>query len=347
MAQLDETLGNILGERQRSDRLRRLTVVPTGAIDFSSNDYLSLASNIDLQREIISRLEARIDAAERVETARGILGSGGSRLLDGNSAFAEKVEGKIAAFHRACSGLIFNSAYDANVGLLSCVPQPGDIILYDEAIHASVHEGMRLSRVSRKERFAHNSVTDGDSETHRKDLMPGIEEVLQQVTAGDQGKSVRNGTKNVFVCVEGIYSMDGTVAHLKKVVEMTKKYLPFHNGHIIVDEAHSVGVLGKQGRGLVCELGLEDQIWARVHGFGKAIGASGGKNCKREAMALSIEKESSASTAPGKPQKQANDGCRNCVVLRDRERILDQLCSHPYIHNIDDLLLISQSRHHL
>ncbi|KAK6078687.1 8-amino-7-oxononanoate synthase [Seiridium cupressi] len=282
MALLDETLGGILGKRERSNRLRRLTINPPETVDFSSNDYLSVASNTWLQKEIISRLEARVHAAERGEAAKGILGSGGSRLLDGNSTFAEEVEQKIAAFHGASAGLLFNSAYDANVGLLSCVPQLGDIVVYDEAIHASVHEGMRLSRAIRKVPFAHSSVTDGDSESCRGGVTPGIEQVLQQVTAHDEGKEMREGLRNVFVCVEGIYSMDGTIVHLEKVVEMTKKYLPLHNGHIIVDEAHSIGVLGKQGRGLVSELGLEGKVSARVHGFGKAMGCAGGKKSNNE-----------------------------------------------------------------
>ncbi|KAI4603455.1 hypothetical protein KJ359_003265 [Pestalotiopsis sp. 9143b] len=277
MARLDDILGATLERRKKAGRLRQLTVRSPDKVDFSSNDYLSLASDTKLQRQILARLEARIGATERGQVPRGILGSGGSRLLDGNSDFAEQLEHKIAGFHGAPAALLFNSAFDANVGLLQCVPQPGDVILYDEAIHASVHEGMRLSRASAKIPFAHSSVTTVDS-SDDTGSHGGLEAALQSITDGEQGRAAREGRRNVFVCVEGIYSMDGTVAHLQKVVDAVEKWLPLRNGYIIVDEAHSVGVLGSQGRGLVSALGLQGKIWAIVQGFGKALGSAGGKN---------------------------------------------------------------------
>ncbi|ETS83586.1 hypothetical protein PFICI_05462 [Pestalotiopsis fici W106-1] len=276
MARLDEILGDTLERRKKAGRLRQLTVRSPEKIDFSSNDYLSLAADTELQRKILARLEERICATERGEVARGILGSGGSRLLDGNSEFAEQLEEKIAGFHGAPAALLFNSAYDANVGLLQCVPQPGDVILYDEAIHASSHEGMRLSRASAKIPFAHDSMTTADSDSPNTGSHEGLEQVLQNLTKGHQGRAVREGSRNVFICVEGIYSMDGSVAHLARVVDLVEKWLPRQNGYIIVDEAHSVGVLGPQGRGLVSALGLETKIWAIVQGFGKALGSAGG-----------------------------------------------------------------------
>ena len=80
--------------------------------------------------------------------------------MDGNSVYAEQLEKNIAAFHEAPAGLLFNSGYDANSGFFSCVPQPGDLILHDEHIHASAREGMRLSRAGACVSFAHNSVED-------------------------------------------------------------------------------------------------------------------------------------------------------------------------------------------
>lgn len=278
MARLDEILGATLERRKRAGRLRQLTVRSPEKVDFSSNDYLSLAADTEIQRKILARLEERICATERGEVARGILGSGGSRLLDGNSDFAEQLEHKIAGFHGAPAALLFNSAYDANVGLLQCVPQPGDIILYDEDIHASTHEGMRLSRASTQIPFSHGSVTTADNDMPDREGHDTLEECLQHLTRGDRGRAVREGFKNVFICVEGIYSMDGSVAHLTRIVELVEKWLPLQNGYIIVDEAHSVGVLGTQGRGLVSALGLETKIWAIVQGFGKALGSAGGKN---------------------------------------------------------------------
>ncbi|KAH8200996.1 hypothetical protein TruAng_004855 [Truncatella angustata] len=275
MKHLETTLEAILTRRQNANKLRRLTINDPNKVDFSSNDYLSLSQDVAIQREILARLEARVAAAECGGLSKGILGSGGSRLLDGNSSFAEEIEQKIARFHGSPAGLLFNSAYDANIGLLSCVPQPGDIVLYDEAIHASVHDGMRLSRASHCMAFSHSSVVDGSGNQSEQFAIPSLAETLQKVTLGDQGQKAKMGIINIFICVEGIYSMDGCVTQLKDVVRQVDQYLPRGNGYIIVDEAHSVGVLGERGRGLVCELALEEKVWARVHGFGKAIGCSG------------------------------------------------------------------------
>jgi 8-amino-7-oxononanoate synthase len=176
--------------------------------------------------------------------------------LDGNSTLAENLERDIAAFHNADAGLLFNSGFDANVGLVSCLPQPGDVVVYDELIHASAHDGMRLSRAGRRVSFKHNCVY-GEG---------GLDDVLSGI----------GGEKSVFILVEGVYSMDGDVAPLKEIVESVKSRVPT-NGYIIVDEAHSTGIFGYQGRGLVCELGLEKEIFARLHTFGKAMSSFGGE----------------------------------------------------------------------
>jgi 8-amino-7-oxononanoate synthase len=189
------------------------------------------------------------------------LGSGGSRLLDGNSTYAEQLENDIATFHRAEKGLLCNSGFDANAGLFSCLPQPGDAIVYDEFIHASVHDGMRLSRAGQKFAFAHNSAA-------------ALYATLEQLLRNDGG--IKDGHRNVFIAVEAVYSMDGDVAPLKEIVRVMHELLPLGNGHLIVDEAHSNGVLGPEGRGLVCELGLEKEVSVRLHTFGKALACNGG-----------------------------------------------------------------------
>jgi 8-amino-7-oxononanoate synthase len=270
--QLDDVLSGLLARRQALNRLRRLTTVPAGTTDFSSNAYLSLSSHPEVQRAFLARLESFLAADS---SAPGLLGSGGSRLLDGNSGLAERLEGSIADFHRAPAGLLFNSAMDANVGLFSCVPQPGDVVVYDELIHASVHDGMRLSRAGRRVPFAHNFVYDGppgsrDERAGTASELVSLEAVLRGLQEGAEG------VKNVFVVVEGLYSMDGDLAPLKDIVECVERCLPRGNGYIVVDEAHSTGIFGDKGRGLVSELGLEDRVWARVLGFGKAMGCAGG-----------------------------------------------------------------------
>ncbi|KAK3304753.1 pyridoxal phosphate-dependent transferase [Chaetomium strumarium] len=276
-SRLGDVLAHILDRRRSRNQLRSLTTVPQGTVDFSSNDYLSLSSQPTIQRTFLARLHATVDSNSnsnsnpnsnsRVNGMSPLLGSGGSRLLDGNSPLAESLERTIAAFHRAPAGLLFNSAMDANVGLFACVPQPGDVVVYDELIHASVHDGMRLSRAGGRIPFAHSCVWEEGT---------SLEAVLQSLLQGPGGDLFRSGARNVFVAVEGLYSMDGDVAPLAEIVDCVERSLPGGNGYIIVDEAHSTGIFGDRGRGIVCELGLEERVWARVLGFGKAMGCAGG-----------------------------------------------------------------------
>lgn len=249
---LDSTMRALLQRRASNSALRSLTIAPPTSTDFSSNDFLSLSSSADLRAAYLEELHAHPGFR---------LGSGGSRLLDGNSAYAEELERSIAGFHGAPAGLLFNSGFDANAGFFSCVPQPGDLVLYDARIHASVHEGMRLCRAGARVAFAHNSVAD-------------LRAQLAGRIAGDP--LLRDGRRNVFVAVESLYSMDGDLAPIREVVELVEELLPAGNGHVVVDEAHSNGVYGEQGRGVVCSLGLEDRVFARLHTFGKGLACSGG-----------------------------------------------------------------------
>lgn len=251
-AKLHDVFEEKLARRGKKSARRKLTVTDGTSIDFSSNDFLSLSHSPVLRSEFFTQLQQ----AKYVP-----LGSGGSRLLDGNSEYIEKLEQNIADFHRAPSGLLFNSGFDANSALFSCVPQFGDIVIYDEFVHASVHEGMRLSRAKECRSFAHNSVTNLslmiDSLVHKR-------------------PELASGESNLFVAIETVYSMDGDVAPVKDIVDLLSLKFPNGNGHIIVDEAHSTGVFGDRGRGIVCELGLEDRILARLHTFGKALSSGGG-----------------------------------------------------------------------
>lgn len=250
---LVKVLSRALSRREAKSARRRLTVLPQETVDFSSNDFLSLAMSPAYRTRFLAHLN---NAPESVPFA-----SGGSRLLDGNSAFAEELERFVADFHQAPTALLFNSGFDANVGVLSCIPQPGDVILYDELIHASAHEGMRLSRAGKRIMFAHSSAA-------------GLRDTLQAQINEDP--EVRNGTKNVFVVVESIYSMDGDVAPIKEFIQVVDELLPRQNGYFIVDEAHATGVFGPQGAGVVQEIGVQDRMFIRVHTFGKALASHGG-----------------------------------------------------------------------
>jgi len=227
----EDFLGKRLEERRTQDALRRLRL-PDGKVDFCSNDYLGVARNGLLEKEMVHG-----DAH----------GSGGSRLLAGNYALIEETETAIAGFHSAPAGLIYNSGYDANVGLLSCVPRRGDVILYDALSHASIRDGIRLS-FAQSFGFAHNDCRD-----------------LERRLAAAEG----GGT--VFVVTESVFSMDGDLAPLYVMEELCGRY----GAHLIVDEAHATGVIGAEGEGLVQRMGLQDRCFARVHTFGKAMGCHG------------------------------------------------------------------------
>jgi 8-amino-7-oxononanoate synthase len=292
---LSSKMSSLLSTRKANSALRILTVSPPTSKDFSSNDFLSLSTSPVLRTAYLSELTSHPDFR---------LGSSGSRLLDGNSLYAENLEKEIAEFHGAEAALLFNSGFDANEGFFACVPQRGDVVVYDAFIHASVHEGMRLSRAGRKIMFEHNSVLD-------------LERVLSELARDEE---VRDGERNVFVAVESLYSMDGDLCPLKEIVELVERMLPNGNGHIIVDEAHSNGIYGSQGRGVVCSLGLEDRVFARLHTFGKAIGCNGGQ-FQSHIQRLKLTYRSCYSLLP--PDKG----------------ILDQLCSTSHLHNSNVLPL--------
>lgn len=249
MTEAEEKLRRALEERKKDESLRTLTT-SDGLIDFCSNDYLGF-SRSQILKDRISEELTRHPARH--------LGSTGSRLISGNSEYCEALEGYIAEFHQAESGLIFNSGYDANLGVFSSVPQRSDTILYDRLVHASIRDGIRLSH-ARAFSFEHNDV--GDLERRLK---------AQRAEGPAKGsiESVQDGA--IFVAVESVYSMDGDCAPLVEMAELCRK----HGANLIVDEAHATGVFGEHGRGKVVELGLQKKVFARLHTFGKALGCHG------------------------------------------------------------------------
>ncbi|KAI8898471.1 pyridoxal phosphate-dependent transferase [Globomyces pollinis-pini] len=180
-----------------------------------------------------------------------LLGSTGSRLLTGHSMHVNQLEIYLAKFHKSQDGIIFNSGFDANYGLFSCIANVNDCFLVDELIHSSVHEGIKGSRCKYWKSFKHNDTID---------LKIKI----------DQFRFISNG--HIFIAIESIYSMDGCLSKLKEITDLLDTYTDVH---LIIDEAHSTGICGPNGSGLVCELELQDKVLARVHTFGKAIGCHG------------------------------------------------------------------------
>lgn len=220
-----------LAERRNDGNFRALKP-QSDLIDFCSNDYLGFARSTDLKKAIESE-PGSYDAMN---------GSTGSRLISGNLVYTESLEEQIAAYFGAEAALLFNSGYDANVGVLSSLPQRGDTVICDELIHASAIDGTRLSHANRYS-FAHNDV-------------------------GSLEARLKNAKGVCYVVVESVYSMDGDTPPLIEIAELTQKY----NANLIVDEAHAFGLYK---RGMVNVLGLQHRVFARVITFGKALGCHG------------------------------------------------------------------------
>ncbi|KAK2871725.1 hypothetical protein FQN49_002896 [Arthroderma sp. PD_2] len=222
-----------------------------GSIDCSSLDVLSLTSSGTMRQAYLDELSQHPNFK---------LNDGSSRLMS-DSWYTDEAEREIAKFHGAETALILKSGWDANGAILTAIPRPGDAIVYDELIHASVHEGMNLSLAATKLAFKHN---DADS----------FREVLLTIRESEQ--LIREGKRCVLVSVESVYSMDGDVVPLREMVQIGKEIFGEGIVQFIIDEAHSTGVIGKGGRGLVNDLGLEKEIAVRMHTYGKALATSGG-----------------------------------------------------------------------
>ena len=225
MKNLPQNLSEKLEIRKQNNALRQLPNT-TSLTDFASNDYLGWS-----QSELI------FDETHQLLLDRNIKNNGatGSRLLSGNHQLYTETEDFIARFHQSESALIFNSGYDANVGFFSSVPQRGDLILYDELCHASIRDGIQLSK-AKAYKFNHNDFED-------------LEQLIQ-----------RNPNTTLYIVTETVFSMDGDCPNLEELVSVSNKY----NCYLVVDEAHALGVFGEQGEGLVQMLGLQDQIFAKL-----------------------------------------------------------------------------------
>jgi 8-amino-7-oxononanoate synthase len=210
----------------------------TAGADFTSNDYLALADCARMRRTLIEALQRGVPS-----------GSGGSRLLRGNHPEHERLEEDAARFFGTERALLFGSGYAANTALLSTLPQRGDLVVYDQYVHASSHDGMKLGRASAVS-FAHNDVG----------------------SAGDAIQAWRQagGTGTPWIVVESLYSMEGDRAPLTELKVLAGRSGAF----LLIDEAHATGVFGPDGRGLAAELEGSEHVLV-LHTGGKALGVSG------------------------------------------------------------------------
>ncbi len=221
---MDATWRYKLKKREEEGTMRSLSLW-TGLEDYYSNDYLGM-SQLKIEKEVQG-------------------GSTGSRLISGNSVEAEECEAFLADWFKTEAALIFNSGYGANLGFFSSVPQKGDTVIYDEFIHASIRDGIRLSFANHYS-FEHNDVAD-------------LKKKLNQAKG------------SVFVVVESLYSMDGDMAPLGEMAQVCRET----NSFLVVDEAHACGVFGDHGRGIVDCLPDTSCVFARIVTFGKAYGYHG------------------------------------------------------------------------
>lgn len=227
-----------LETRKQNNALRQLPQ-SNHLIDFSSNDYIGFSKSKTIFEETHQYLIG-INGMQN--------GATGSRLLSGNHKVYQEAENYIANFHQSESALIFNSGYDANVGFFSSVPQKGDLILYDELCHASIRDGIQLSN-AKSYKFKHNDFED-------------LEKLIQRC---------QTELVEVYIVTETVFSMDGDCPNMEELVAVSNKY----NCYLVVDEAHSLGVFGENGEGLVQMLDLQDQVFARIMTFGKGLGCHG------------------------------------------------------------------------
>jgi 8-amino-7-oxononanoate synthase len=237
---LPEKLHKKIKKRKDSNALRIL-YKQKNLIDFSSNDYLGFAS----AKTIFDKTH-RLMIEKRMQKN----GATGSRLLSGNHTLYVEAERILADVHHAEEALIFNSGYDANVGFFSSIPQRGDVIFYDELIHASIRDGMQMSN-AKSYKFKHNDIED------LKFLI-------------ERHRNVKSD-QEIYIVTESVFSMDGDSPDLKSLIAFCQKY----DYHLIVDEAHAIGLFGDNGVGLLQKLRLENQVFARINTFGKALGCHG------------------------------------------------------------------------
>lgn len=239
MSQFTRHEGMLDALKQR-DRYRCLTLA--GGADFASNDYLGL-SNSALLRE----------AAQKALSEGTAIGAGASRLLRGNAPEHQALENAAARFFQTESALFMGGGFMANMAIFATLPHANDLILHDELVHASAHEGMRLGRANTQS-FKHNDAAD---------LATKAEQWMNE-----------NPQSRIWIAVEAVYSMHGDIAPLAEIYTIAQK----HDAILVVDEAHATGIFGENGRGLAHNIAADPRVLS-LHTCGKALGASGALIC--------------------------------------------------------------------
>ena len=219
-----------------SDQDTEVTINGKKVLMFGSNSYLGLTNHPKVK-------EAAIAATKKYGT-----GMAGSRFLNGTLDIHIELEKKIADFLGKDDAMIYSTGFQVNLGVVSCLTGRDDYILWDELDHASIIEGHRLS-FSQKLKFRHND-------------MLSLEKQLQKCEPD----------KIKLIVVDGVFSMEGDIANLPEIVRLSKKY----NANIMVDEAHGMGILGRQGRGSCDHYGVLPDVDLVMSTFSKSLASIGG-----------------------------------------------------------------------
>lgn len=206
-------------------------------LNLSSNNYLNFADNKKITQEFLDFAGNKYS-----------FGSASARLLTGTLPVYKELEELLSNLYNKDATLLYNSGYHANVGISSAINKKGDVIFSDKLNHASIIDGMRLSD-GKFFRFPHNN-------------MEALEKLLERE---------RKNYKNAFIITESVFSMDGDIEDLKRIIKLKKKY----NCIMIIDEAHAFGVFGEKGLGVAEELGIIDDVDLIVGTFGKSVGSMG------------------------------------------------------------------------
>ena len=226
---------------ERKNLLRSLVAI--NGVDFTSNDFLGLRRSPSIRKAVIRAVEGGVP-----------VGSGGSRLLRGNSPEHVELEHKAAALFKCDKALYFANGFLANFAVLTALPKRHDLIVFDELSHASIREGI-LSSFAKSVKVPHN-----DADAVERVLSKWYPTRLKQAIA--------------WIVVESLYSMDGDFAPLSELLQIAERY----GAMLLVDEAHATGVWGENGHGLTERFEGHDQLIA-VHTCGKALAVAGGLVC--------------------------------------------------------------------
>lgn len=240
-------------DRSRRSGLAFPIHIPSHVTDFSSCDTLGMGHTGALKEEYVKELEANPGY---------YIGATGSRLLDGTSRYNDMFERELADMFNVESALVVHSGNTANQAIFSTIPRSGDVIVYDELMHATALTGMKICLALEQRPFRHNDVE------HFVEVMESVKETMPLI---------KSGKRTVIVAVESWYSMDGDICPLQELIDAAKDVFPHGNAQFIVDEAHSFGATGPEGLGFVEGLGLGHEVAVRMITFTKALAGSGGE----------------------------------------------------------------------